>query len=101
MINCKKVKLSLCVIYEATRHEDVWGSRVLLHHSCPRHWIEVVRFMPQPFSPRYPMYRRQGEPQLRSGRYKERNILPLLGTQLVDRRCTNWATPSRGIRMVR
>jgi hypothetical protein len=49
-------------------------------------WKCVVSFSPLPLypqgkSPRYPLDRKLGGPQSRSGRYGEENKLPLLGIE--------------------
>jgi hypothetical protein len=48
-VKVKKVKLSLCLINEALRHEGVWGSRCI--DPC---------FLARRKSPRYPLDRSQG-----------------------------------------
>jgi hypothetical protein len=79
--NIGKVKLSLCLTNYALRHEGVLGSVCIYPHCLDlgTSWRWVVRFTPLPLStrgksPRYPLDRRQGGPQSRSGRRGEEKI---------------------------
>jgi hypothetical protein len=80
LISQIKVKLSLCFNW-APRHEGVLGE---LHSSFDlgTRWRRVVSFTPRPpypqgNSPRYPLDRRLGGPQIRSGRGgEEKNSQP-------------------------
>jgi hypothetical protein len=71
-----KVKLSLCLTNYAQRHEGLWESRCI----DPRildlgtSWC-VVSFTPRRLNPWYPLDKRLGGPQNRSGRRRE-NYLP-------------------------
>jgi hypothetical protein len=61
-------------------------------------WTWVVNFTPRPLyprgkSPRYPLDRRLGGPQSRSGRSEEENILDPTGT--VASRYTDYAIPGK------
>jgi hypothetical protein len=73
-------------------------------YSWPRHWLEVSgklhvpAALPPEKDPRYPLYRRLGEAQGRSGRGGEEKILTLPGLELrplvaqfVASRCTDYA----------
>jgi hypothetical protein len=78
----KKVKLSLCSTNQAPRHEGVWGSGCIDPHflHLGTSWRWVVNFTHRPLyprrkSPRYPLERRFGGPQSRSGRSGEEKIL--------------------------
>jgi hypothetical protein len=86
-----KVKLSLCL----TKHHPMktyWGSRGI----APRildigtRWRWVVSFTPWPLYPQgksllYPLDRRLGEPQSRSGRGgEEKNSLPTAGNRTLE-----------------
>jgi hypothetical protein len=85
-----KVKLSHFLINEALRHEDVWGSGCI----DPRFldlgtsWRWLVRFTsrslyPRGKSPRYPLDRRLGGPQSRSGHdVEKRKFFTLPGLEL-------------------
>jgi hypothetical protein len=61
----------------------VWGSGCIDPHfldlGTSLGW--VVIFTPRPLYPRYPLYRRSGEPQSRCGRCGEENILVPAGTR--------------------
>jgi hypothetical protein len=73
-IKGRKIKLSLCL----TKHHAMkayWGVEVYLHtfFDLGTRWRRVVSFTPQPLypqgkSPLYPLDRRLGGPQSRSGR---------------------------------
>jgi hypothetical protein len=83
-----KVKLSLCLTNWALRHEGVWGSGCIDPHflDLGASWRWVVSFTPRPLyprrkSPRYPLDRRLGGPQSRSGRRGADKILDLTGTR--------------------
>jgi hypothetical protein len=81
----KKVKLSLCLINQAPRHENVWGNGGIAppFPTSALDGGEWPSFTPRPLyprgkSPRYPLDRRLGGPQSRSGCCGvERNLLPL------------------------
>jgi hypothetical protein len=84
-INCK---LSLCLTNWALRHEGVWGSGCTDPHffDLGTSWRWVVSFTPRQFyprgkNPRYPLDRRMGGPQCRSGRRGEAKILDPTGTR--------------------
>jgi hypothetical protein len=73
-IDLLKVKLSLCLTNSALRHEDVWGSGDIDYIFLLRHYFEqVVSFTVG----RYPLDRRLGRPQNRSGRSGVEKILPI------------------------
>jgi hypothetical protein len=83
-----KVKLPLCLTNSALRHEGLWESDCI----DPRFldlgtsWRWGVSFTPRPLyprrkSPRYPLDRRLGGPQSRSGRRGEDKILVPTGTR--------------------
>jgi hypothetical protein len=84
-----KVKLSLCLTNFALRHEGVWGSGCGDPYflDLGTSWRWVVSFKLRPLcsrrkSPRYPLDRRLGGPQSRSGRRGEEKILTLPGLEL-------------------
>jgi hypothetical protein len=84
-----KVKLCLCLTNEALRHEGVWGSGCIDPHflDLGTSWRRMVSFTPRPLyprgkSPRYPLDRRLGGPQSRSGDVEKRKFLTLLGLEL-------------------
>jgi hypothetical protein len=56
---------------------------VELHHSRPRHWMEVSGHLQAPVAlPRYPLDRRLGGPQSRSGQWRvEKHFFLLLGIE--------------------
>jgi hypothetical protein len=75
-IKVNKVKFSLCLINYALHHKGLWGNGCIdprfLDLGTSRSW--VVSLMPCPFTPeeitpRYPLNRKLGGPQSRSGRY--------------------------------
>jgi hypothetical protein len=76
------LKLSLCLINKALRCEDVWGNGCIDPHfldlGSSRRW--VINFEPRSLYPRYPMCRRLGGTQDRSGPRGEEKILQLIGT---------------------
>jgi hypothetical protein len=83
-----KVKLSLCLTNEALRHEGAWGSGCIDPHflDLETGWRWAVSFTPRPLchrgkSPRYPVDRRLGGPQSRSGRRAKEKILDRTGTR--------------------
>jgi hypothetical protein len=91
----KKVKLSLCLTNYPLRREGVWGSVCIDTHfldldtSC--RW--VVSFTSRPLyprgkSPRYPLLRRLGGPQSRSGRRGEEKILDPMTDNVQVSNCT-------------
>jgi hypothetical protein len=89
-----KVKLSLCLINKAPRMEEWRYSYTILDLGTG--WRLVVSFTLLPLSPRgnrprYPLNRRLGGPQSRSGSYEEKKIFPLLGIEPVARCYTDWA----------
>jgi hypothetical protein len=105
----KNVKLSLCLINYALRDEGVWGSGCIDSHflDLGTSWRWVVSFTPRPLyprekSPRYPLDRRLGGLQSRSGRFGEGKIFDPTGTrtptpsivQPVASRYTDYATPA-------
>jgi hypothetical protein len=72
----------------APHHEGVWGSGCIEPHflDLGTSWRWVVSFTPRPLypwgkSPRYPLDRRLGVPQSRSGRRGEEEILDPTGTR--------------------
>jgi hypothetical protein len=76
------VKLSLSLTNEALCHEGVWGNGCIYWHflDLGTSWKWVVIFTPLPLypwgkSPWYPLDRRLGGPQSRSGRHGEEKIL--------------------------
>jgi hypothetical protein len=84
----RKVKMSLCLTNYALRHEGVWGSGCIDPHflNLGTSWRSVVSFTPLPLCPcgkcpRYPLDRRLGGPQSRSGRRGEDKILEPSGAQ--------------------
>jgi hypothetical protein len=84
----KKVKLFLCITNYALRHEDVWGSGYTdpFILELGTSWRRAVSFTPLPLyslgkSPRYPLDRRLGGPQSRSGRCGEEKNLAPTGTR--------------------
>jgi hypothetical protein len=83
-----KVKLSLCLTTYALRHEGVCGSGCIDPNCLDlgTSWRWVVSFTPLPLylrwkSPRYPLDRRLGGPQSRSGRSVNEKILYSSGTR--------------------
>jgi hypothetical protein len=79
-----KVKLSLCLINYASRHEDVWGSggKAPPFLTSALDGVESLASRPQEKSPTYPLDGRQCGPQSRSGCCgKEKNVLPLPGIE--------------------
>jgi hypothetical protein len=83
-----KAKLSMCLTNYALRHEGVWGSGCIDPHflDLGTSWRWVVSFTPRPLyprgkSPRYPLYRRFGGPQNRSGQHGEEEILTPTATR--------------------
>jgi hypothetical protein len=83
-----KVKLPLYLTNKALSHEDVWrrgciDPRIL---DLGTSWRWVVRFTPRQLyppgkSPQYPLDRRLGGPQSRSGRRGEKKSLAPIGTR--------------------
>jgi hypothetical protein len=86
----KKVK-SLCLIFKALRHEGVWGSGCIYPHFLDLgiSWRWVVSFTPRSLYTRYPLHRRMGGPQSRSGRRGEENILDTAETRTLTPRSSN------------
>jgi hypothetical protein len=85
----KKVKMSQCLTNAALRHEGVWGSGCIEPHflDLGTSWRRVVSFTTRPLnpmekSPRYPLDRRLGGPQSRSGQCGEEKIFTLSGLEL-------------------
>jgi hypothetical protein len=84
----QNVKLSLCFNY-APRHESVLGEwrHISTHCDLDTRWMWVVSFTPRPLyplgkSPWYPLDRRLGGPQSRSGRGgEEKNSQPPPGIE--------------------
>jgi hypothetical protein len=84
---CKKAKLSMCLINYALGHEDVWRSGNIdppildsALDGC------VVSFTPQPLYPlgnslRYPLDRKLGGLQSRSGLCEGQTLFPLPGIE--------------------
>jgi hypothetical protein len=76
-----QVKLSLCLTNQALCREGVWRSgRIDPYFDLGTSWRWVVSFTPLPLYPRgkrlrYPLVRRLGGPQSRSGRHGEVQIL--------------------------
>jgi hypothetical protein len=84
----KMVKLFLCSTIYALRHEGIWvsGCREPQFLDLGTSWRWAVRITTRPLcprgkSPRYPLDRRLGEPQSRSGRCCEEKILYLSATR--------------------
>jgi hypothetical protein len=83
------VKLSLCFFKWAPRHEGVLGSTDMAPRILwPRHYMEVSgqlhgpAALPQGKSPWYPLDRKLGSPQNRSGRGgEEKNFQPPPGIE--------------------
>jgi hypothetical protein len=83
-----KVKLSLCLTNEALRREGVCECVYIGPYflDLGTSWKWLVSFTPRPLytrgkSPRYPLDRRLGEPQNRSGRRREEKIFDPTGTR--------------------
>jgi hypothetical protein len=84
IVNAKMVKFSLCLTNEALLHENIRGSGYiyiyihifLISALAGGEWSasRLGRFTPGK-SPHYPLDRRLGEPQSRSGRRGEEKIL--------------------------
>jgi hypothetical protein len=84
----QKEKLSLCLTNYALLHEDVWGNgcmdpRIL---DLGTSFRSVVSLTPRPLylrveSPRYPLDRRLGGPQSRSGHFRKEKIFDPTGTR--------------------
>jgi hypothetical protein len=36
------VKLSMCLINKEPCHEDIWGEKIQLHSSIPRHYADII-----------------------------------------------------------
>jgi hypothetical protein len=77
-----EVKLSFCLTNSALRHKGIWGSGCIDPHflDLGTSWRWVVNFTPRPLypqgkSPRYPLDKRLGGPQSRSGRLGGGKIL--------------------------
>jgi hypothetical protein len=76
-----KIKVTLCLINETVLHEGVWRSG-----DKDPHVLDLGSFTPRPFysrvrSAQYPMERRLGGAQSRSGRRGEEKILDPTGTR--------------------
>jgi hypothetical protein len=75
-----KVKLSLCLTNYVLRHEGVWGSGRIDPHflELGTSWsgqLHTPAALPPRKEPQYPMDRRFGGPQSRSGRHGDVTIL--------------------------
>jgi hypothetical protein len=89
----------LCFFFNWARHEGVlgeWGISPLILDLGTR-WRWVVSFTPRPLypqgkSPCYPLDRRLGGPQSRSGRRESNPRTPII--QAVAQRYTDWAIPA-------
>jgi hypothetical protein len=93
----KKVKVKVLPIQATKSLRTCRG--IALPNLRPRHWRWgwVVSTTPRPFYPRYPLYRRLGGPQDRSGGVREISPPPGLDprtVQPVASRYTDWAIPA-------
>jgi hypothetical protein len=95
------VKLSPGLINYTLRHEGVWGSGCMDPHflDLGTSWRWVVSFTTRPLYPWYPLDRRLGGPQSRSGRcgknswpYQDSNFDPSV-IQPIASRYTDYAIP--------
>jgi hypothetical protein len=88
-LRCQRVKvklLSLCWTYKALRHEGVWGCGCIVPHLLDLgiSWsgqLHAPAALTPGRSPWYPLDRRLGRPQSRSGRHGEVKILDSTGTR--------------------
>jgi hypothetical protein len=86
--NVKKVKMFLCLINQALRHEGVWRRGCINPHTLGfgTRWRWVISLMPRPLYPwgnssRSSLDRRLGGPQNQSGMRGEEKNLALIRTR--------------------